>query len=71
MPHAEKGEPNEIINYHDDATDFDELLARTQESTLGKNARSLDLNHGGYNSAVGLKVQSVTLIFSYFCFYKP
>merc|ERR1712079_747752 len=67
VPHAEEGEPNEIINYHDDATDFDELLARTQESTLGKNARSLDLNHGGYNSAVGLRVQSATLIFSYFC----
>ena len=65
IPRAEESEPNEIINYHDDATDFDELLARTQESTLGKNARSLDLNHhGGYNSAVGLNVQSATLLLS-------
>lgn len=34
---------------HDDATDFDELLAKTQESSNGKNARSLQLD--GYNNA--------------------
>lgn len=73
VPHgAEESEPNEIISnyHHDDATDFDELLARTQESTLGKNGRSLDLQHGSYSGATyGQKVQSVTLIFSCSCYY--
>ena len=73
VPHgAEESEPNEIISnyHHDDATDFDELLARTQESTLGKNGRSLDLQQGSYSGATyGQKVQSVTLLFSCSCFY--
>ena len=73
VPHgAEESEPNEIISnyHHDDATDFDELLARTQESTLGKNGRSLDLQQGSYSGATyGQKVQSVTLLFSCSCYY--
>jgi len=73
VPHgAEESEPNEIISnyHHDDATDFDELLARTQESTLGKNGRSLDLQQGSYSGATyGQKVQFVTWLFSCSCFY--
>jgi len=73
VPHgAEESEPNEIISnyHHEDATDFDELLARTQESSLGKNGRSLDLQHGSYSGATyGQKVQFVTLLFSCSCYY--
>lgn len=73
VPHgAEESEPNEIISnyHHEDATDFDELLARTQESSLGKNGRSLDLQQGSYSGATyGQKVQFVTLLFSCSCYY--
>ena len=70
VPHAEESEPNEITTYHEDAETFDELLARTQESTFGKNARSLDLNHGYNGGALQPKLESsIILFFSCYCCY--
>ena len=49
----ENEEVEELIqNLSEGATDFDELLAKTQASSNGKNARSLQLdNSSGYGSA--------------------
>ena len=64
----EKKIKQEMINYNENEdvpTDFDELLAKTRESTAEKNPRSLQFDQGYNEASMKSNLNVIALIFTW------